>query len=87
MKYESVEVKVPKKILLELEKEKFVNLMKLSTSIHMYNAGILSLGKASELAGKSKEEFMETLSEHKADVIRYSSAELDKELEFLRKKR
>jgi len=30
----------------------------------LYEESILSLGKAAVLAGKSEEEFMETLSEH-----------------------
>ncbi len=86
MEYESIEVKIPKKILLEVDKDKFANMMKLFTSIQLYKMNILSLGKAAELAGKTKDEIMEALSEHGVEVIRYPKEELGEEIEFLRKK-
>ncbi len=46
---------------------------------------VLSLGKAAELAGKDKEEFMRVLSEHGIDVIRYSKEELDEEMKILKR--
>ncbi|GFO96322.1 hypothetical protein ig2599ANME_0510 [groundwater metagenome] len=45
--------------LIEKEKEKFTEDMKLFTAMKLYEENFLSLGKAAELAGKNKDEFME----------------------------
>lgn len=85
IEFETLEVKIPKEVLLGIKKEKFVENMKLFTAMRLYEENILSLGKAAELAGKNKDEFMEALSEHGIDVIRYPKEELNEELKFLRK--
>jgi predicted HTH domain antitoxin len=76
MKFETLEVKIPKELLIGIEKEKFVEDIKLFTAMRFYEMNVLSLGKAAELAGKDKDEFMGVLSEHGIDVIRYSKEEL-----------
>jgi predicted HTH domain antitoxin len=86
MATETIEVKIPKELLIGIEEEKLVEDIKLSMAMRLYEMKVLSLGKAAELAGKNKEEFMETLSEQGIDVIRYSKEDLDEEMEFLRKK-
>ena len=85
MEFETLEVKIPKEILLGVKKEKFTEDMKLFTAMKLYEENFLSLGKAAELTGKNKDEFMEALSEHGIDVIRYSKEELNEEVKFLRK--
>ncbi len=87
MEFETLEVKIPKEVLLGVKKEKFTEDMKLFTAMKLYEENFLSLGKAAELAGKNKDEFMEALSEHGIDVIRYSKEELNEEVRFLRKSR
>lgn len=87
MEFETLEVKIPKEILLGVKKEKFTEDMKLFTAMRLYEENFLSPGKAAELAGKNKDEFMEALSEHGIDVIRYSKEELSEEVKFLRKSR
>lgn len=86
MATETIEIKIPKELLIGMEKEKLVEDIKLFMTMRLYGMKVLSLGKATELAGKNKEEFMEALSEHGIDVIRYSKEDLDEEMEFLRKK-
>ncbi|MGB2727297.1 MAG: UPF0175 family protein [Halobacteriota archaeon] len=86
MEFETIEVKIPKELLIGIEEEKLVEDIKLFMAMRLYGMKVLSLGKAAELAGKNKEEFMEALSEHGIDVIRYSKEDLDEEMEFLRKK-
>ena len=86
MATETIEVKIPKELLIGMEKEKLVEDIKFFMAMRLYEMNILSLGKAAELAGKDKEEFMRVLSEHGIDVIRYSKEELEEEMEFLRKK-
>ena len=85
MATETIEVKIPKELLIGMEKEKLVEEIKLFTAMRFYEMNVLSLGKAAELAGKNKDDFMESLSEHEIDVVRYSKDELDEELEFFRK--
>ena len=70
VEFETLEIKVPKELLVGMEKGKFVEEMKLFTAMKLYEMNALSLGKAAQLAGKNKEEFMEILSEHRIDVIR-----------------
>lgn len=86
MATETIEVKIPKELLIGMEKEKLVEEIKLFMAIRLYEIKVLSLGKAAELAGKDKGDFMEALSEQGMDVLRYSKEELDEEMEFLRKK-
>ncbi len=84
MKFEMVGVKIPKWLLVGIEKEELVEDMKLFTAMKFYETNVLSLGKAAEFAGENKDEFMEALSEHGIDVVRYSKKELDEEIEFLK---
>lgn len=85
MEFETLEVKIPKELLLGVEKEKFVEDIKLFTAMRLYEKKVLSLGKAAELAGKDEDEFMGVLSEHGIDVVRYSKEELDEEIKFLKR--
>jgi len=84
MELETLEIKIPKELLVGIEKRKFVEDIKLFTAMKLYEEGILSLGKAAVLAEKNEEELMEALSEHGIDVIRYPEDELDEEREFLK---
>ena len=85
MATETIEVKIPKELLIGIEKEKLVEEIKLFTAMRFYEMNVLSLGKAAELAGKDKEEFMGVLSEHGIEVIRYSKEELEEEIKILKR--
>lgn len=85
MELKTLEIKIPKELLVGVEEEKFVEDIKLFAALKLYEKGCLSLGKAAVLAGKSKEEFMDALSEHGIDVVRYSKEELDEEIKFLKR--
>lgn len=84
MATETIEVKIPKELLIGMEKEKLVEEIKLFTAMRFYEMNVLSLGKAAELAGKNKDDFMGVLSEHGIDVVRYSKEELEEETKFLK---
>ncbi|TKJ43580.1 hypothetical protein CEE34_11475 [Candidatus Aerophobetes bacterium Ae_b3a] len=84
MELETLKIKIPKELLIGIEKGKFVEDIKLFTAMKLYEEGVLSLGKAAVLAGENEEEFMKALSEHRIDVIRYPKDELDEEREFLK---
>ncbi|MGC9444931.1 MAG: UPF0175 family protein [Candidatus Methanospirareceae archaeon] len=85
--FETLEVTIPKELLLGVEKKKFIADLKLFTAMGLYEKQVLSLGKAAALAGKSKDDFMSELSEHGIAVIRYSNLELDDELKLLKRSR
>jgi len=85
IEFETLEVKIPKDVLIGIKKEKFIEDMKLFTAMSLYKENFLSMGKAAELSGKNKDDFIEALSEHGIDVIRYSKEELNEEVKFLRK--
>jgi len=84
MELETLEIKIPKELLVGIEKRKFVEDIKLFIAMKLYEEGVLSLGKAAVLTEKNEEELMEVLSEHGIDVIRYPKDELDEEKEFLK---
>lgn len=46
----------------------------------LYHVGKLSLGQASDLAGLSKRELMESLSEYSVPVINHSADDLENDL-------
>lgn len=46
----------------------------------LYEKGSLSLGQAADLAGYSKQTFMELLGDYDVSVFNYSEEELEKEI-------
>jgi predicted HTH domain antitoxin len=85
--FETLEVPIPKELLLGVEKQKFIDDLKLFTAIGLYEQQVLSLGKAAELAGKAKDDFMSVLAEHGIAVLRYPKEELTEELKLLKSTR
>jgi predicted HTH domain antitoxin len=77
--FETLEVKIPKDVLIGIKKEKFIEDMKLFTAMSLYKENFLSLGKAAELSGKNKDDFIEALSEHGIDVIKDAISSLFRE--------
>lgn len=54
---------------------------KMSLASKLYERGKLTIGQAAELAGYSKETFMELLAEYNVALINYPSDELDEDIE------
>jgi len=54
---------------------------RMSLASKLYERGKLTLGQAAELAGYSKETFMELLSEYNVALINYPADELDEDIE------
>ncbi len=63
------------------EKEKQKELLKL-LAVKMYEKGILGIGKAAELCGMSKTDFMKLLKEENV-VLNYDDEELQRDLKNL----
>ena len=53
---------------------------KMSLASKLYERGKLTLGQAAELAGYSKETFMELLADYNVSLINYSPEELDEDI-------
>lgn len=58
---------------------------KMSLASKLYERGKLSLGQAAELAGYSKEAFMEMLAEYNVSLINYPLDELDEDIDNARR--
>ena len=56
------------------------NEARMSLASKLYERGKLTLGQAAELAGYSKETFMELLAEYNVDLINYPADELDEDI-------
>jgi len=54
---------------------------KMALASKLYELGKLTLGQAAELAGYSKETFMELLDEYNVPLINYSPEELDEDID------
>ncbi len=66
---------------LNADREEFTQQARLFTALQLFKRHKLSLGKAAELAGLSRERFMTALDEHEVALIDYDPAELEHELE------
>ena len=66
-------------ILLSLKetKNEFMNEVLYLSALHFYRKGRLSIGKAAELAGYTKIEFIEKLQNEKEFIFDYSEEEMD----------
>lgn len=58
---------------------------RMSLASKLYERGKLSLGQAAELAGYSKETFMELLAEYNVALINHPADELDQDIENARR--
>ena len=58
---------------------------KMSLASKLYERGKLSLGQAAEVAGYSKETFMELLADYNVPLINHSADELDEDIENARR--
>ena len=74
---------VKENILLSLKenKEEFLKEILFSSALQLYRKKKLSLGKAAELAGYTKIEFIEKLNEEKEYVFDYNDDELNEIIE------
>ena len=82
MKMTDIKFKIPKEILNALNQDKveFTKQSRLYTALQLFKNHKLSFGKAAELAGLSKDEFLMELDKNNIDYISYDSEELKSEL-------
>jgi predicted HTH domain antitoxin len=82
MKAQPLVLNIPEDFMLSIKKTpgELVNEIVLMAAIKMFELGKLSSGKASELAGISRREFLEKCSMYGVSVFNYSDDEIAEEL-------
>jgi len=78
----SPEVSVAMK-LIGLEGEKLAIEMKRVMAVHLFARGLLSIGKAAELAEASLAEFMDILTSGGLPAVEYTADDLERDLKAL----
>jgi len=83
MKTAEIRFKIPEDILNVLNQNinEFTNQSRLYIALQLYKDHKLSFGKAAELAGISKDDFLVELDKNEIDFIAYDPSELEAELE------
>jgi predicted HTH domain antitoxin len=83
MRTAEVRFEIPEDILDTLNQNmiEFTQQLRLSTALQLFKNHKLSFGKAAELAGISREDFLLELDKNGIDFISYDPSELEAELE------
>ena len=84
MKTEEIKIKYPSGFerAVHLSKDEMEQHIRLMAALKMFELGKVSSGKAAELAGMSRVEFIETCGRYRVSVFNYTPEELEKEIKF-----
>lgn len=79
---QTVQIQLPDTGFSALRKSpnEFVQEMRVAAAVKWYELGEVSQGKAAEVAGLSRSDFITALSRYKVSVLQYTHEELDQEL-------
>jgi predicted HTH domain antitoxin len=79
---QTVSIELPDAAFAALRKApaEFANEMRLAAAVKWYELGVLSQGKAAEIAGLTRAEFITALTRFKVSVWQYTAEELQEEL-------
>ena len=82
MKIEELTIKYPSGFehAVHLSKDEMEQHIRLMAALKMFELGKVSSGKAAELAGMSRVEFIETCGRYRVSVFNYTPEELEKEI-------
>jgi predicted HTH domain antitoxin len=77
-----IKVQFPKEMFIatHISKENIQTEIKEALAMKLFNEGILSFGKATQLAEISKWEFMELLRRNKIPLVRYDLEDLEEDI-------
>ena len=84
MKTEELTIKYPRGFeqAVHLSKEEMEQHIRLMAALKMFELGKVSSGKAAELAGMSRVEFIETCGRYRVSAFNYTPEDLEKEIKF-----
>ena len=82
----AMQFQLPETVFSALRKapDEFVQEMRIAAAVKWYELGEVSQGKAAEIAGLSRTDFIDALSRYKVSVLQYTSEELIEELDGVR---
>lgn len=82
METEEMKIKYPSgfELSVHMTKEELEHHIRLMAALKMFELGKVSSGKAAELAGMSKVEFLETCGRYEVSVFNYPQEDLEHEL-------
>ena len=76
----SIELPVTAFSALRQAPDEFVQEMRIAAAVKWYELGQISQGKASEIAGLTRTEFINALSRYQVDFLQYNDSELEEEM-------
>lgn len=79
---QTIQVQLPDTVFSALRKapDEFVQEMRIAAAAKWYELGEVSQGKAAEIAGLSRSDFITALARYKVSVLQYTPEELAQEL-------
>lgn len=80
---QKVLIELPETIFSALRKQphEFVKEMRIAAAVKWYELGQISQGKAAEIAGCSRADFINALARYQVEFMQYTTEELEEEMQ------